>query len=242
MERINDNVVRMGTSIVNWYLVADDEGVTVVDAAFPAYGSQLGEGLRELGRSQGDIKAIALTHAHADHVGFAEQLRRKLDIPVYVHRGDAELAGNLRPFGSTAGSMAPYFRYPTCLRFIGEWITKGGARPHPIAEVTRFEDGDELPVPGRLRAIHTPGHTDGHAAFVSGDVLITGDALCTLNPLTGKRGPQVLPAAVALSVDEALASLDRLVDTGASLVLPGHGDPQREPNDAVADAKLRGPT
>ena len=144
MERINDNVVRMGTSIVNWYLVADDEGVTVVDAAFPAYGSQLGEGLRELGRSQGDIKAIALTHAHADHVGFAEQLRRKLDIPVYVHRGDAELAGNLRPFGSTAGSMAPYFRYPTCLRFIGEWITKGGARPHPIAEVTRFEDGDEL--------------------------------------------------------------------------------------------------
>ena len=66
----------------------------------PRYGSQLGEGLRELGRSQGDIKAIALTHAHADHVGFAEQLRRKLDIPVYVHRGDAELAGNLRRSGA----------------------------------------------------------------------------------------------------------------------------------------------
>ena len=108
MERINEHVLRMGTPIVNWYLVADDEGVTVVDAAFPAYGSQLGAGLR-----------------------------RKLDIPVYVHRDDAELAGNLRPFGSTAGSMAPYFRYPTCLRFLGEWISKGGARPHPIAEVTR---------------------------------------------------------------------------------------------------------
>jgi glyoxylase-like metal-dependent hydrolase (beta-lactamase superfamily II) len=242
VERINDNVLRMGTSIVNWYLVADDDGVTVVDAAFPAYGSQLGEGLRELGRSQSDLKAIVLTHAHADHVGFAEQLRRKLGIPVYVHRGDVELAGNLQPFGSTAGSMLPYFRYPTCLRFIGEWITKGGARPHPIAEVTPFEDGDELPVPGRLRAIHTPGHTDGHAAFVSGEVMLTGDALCTLNPLTGKRGPQVLPAAVTASVDEALASLDKLVDSGASVVLPGHGDPQREPNDAVADAKRRGPT
>jgi glyoxylase-like metal-dependent hydrolase (beta-lactamase superfamily II) len=93
-----------------------------------------------------------------------------------------------------------------------------------------------------LRAIHTPGHTDGHAAFVSGDVLITGDALCTLNPLTGKRGPQVLPGAVSSSVDEALASLDKLVDTGASLVLPGHGDPQPEPNGAVADAQRRGPT
>jgi glyoxylase-like metal-dependent hydrolase (beta-lactamase superfamily II) len=167
---------------------------------------------------------------------------RQLDIPVYVHRDDAELDGNLRPFGSTAGSMAPYFRYPTCLRFIGEWISKGGARPHPIADVTRFDDGDELPVPGRLRAIHTPGHTDGHAAFVSGEVLITGDALCTLNPLTGERGPQVLPAAVSSSVDESLASLDKLVGTGASLLLPGHGDPQSDPDGAVADAKRRGPT
>jgi glyoxylase-like metal-dependent hydrolase (beta-lactamase superfamily II) len=242
VERINDNVLRMGTPIVNWYLVADDEGVTVVDAAFPAYGSQLGDGLRELGRSQRDIKAVALTHPHADHVGFAEQLRRKLDIPVYAHRADAQLAGNLSPFGSTAGSMLPYFRYPHCLRFLGEWVTKGGARPHPIGEVTCFEDGDELPVPGRLRAIHTPGHTKGHAAFATGEALITGDALCTLNPLTGKVGPQVLPAAVAWSVDEALGSLDRLVDSGTSVVLPGHGDPQRDPNAAVAAAKRRGPT
>ena len=58
--------------------------------------------------------------------------------------------------------MLPYFRYPHCLRFLGEWITKGGARPHPIDEVTCFEDGAELPVPGKLRAIHTPGHTKGH--------------------------------------------------------------------------------
>jgi glyoxylase-like metal-dependent hydrolase (beta-lactamase superfamily II) len=108
--------------------------------------------------------------------------------------------------------------------------------------VTSFDDGDDLPVPGRLRAIHTPGHTEGHAAFVSGDVLITGDALCTLNRLTGERGPQVLPAAVSSSVDESLASLDKLVDTGAGLLLSGHGDPQREPNGAVADAKRRGPT
>jgi glyoxylase-like metal-dependent hydrolase (beta-lactamase superfamily II) len=242
VERINDNVLRMGTPIVNWYLVADDDGVTVVDAAFPAYGSQLGEGLRELGRSQRDVKAVVLTHAHADHVGFAEQLRRKLHIPVYVHRHDEELAGNLRPFGSTASSMAPYLRYRTCLRFLGEWIAKGGARPHPITEVTCFDDGDELPVPGRLRAIHTPGHTDGHAAFVTCDALITGDALCTLNPLTGERGPQVLPAAVSSSVDDALASLDKLVGTGASVVLPGHGDPQPEPSRAVDEAKRRGPT
>jgi glyoxylase-like metal-dependent hydrolase (beta-lactamase superfamily II) len=108
--------------------------------------------------------------------------------------------------------------------------------------VTCFDDGDELPVPGRLRAIHTPGHTDGHAAFVACEALITGDALCTLNPLTGERGPQVLPAAVSSSVDDALASLDKLVDSGASVLLPGHGDPQPEPDRAVDRARRRGPT
>ena len=124
MERINDNVLRMGTSIVNWYLVADDEGVTVVDAAFPAYGSQLGDGLRELGRSQRDIKAIALTHAHADHVGFAEQLRRKLDIPVYIHRERGGASGQpaaRSAHGRLDGSVLPlpallYADYETYLR------------------------------------------------------------------------------------------------------------------------------
>ena len=32
-----------------------------------------------------------LTHAHFDHVGFAERARRELGVPVYVHESDAPL-------------------------------------------------------------------------------------------------------------------------------------------------------
>jgi glyoxylase-like metal-dependent hydrolase (beta-lactamase superfamily II) len=240
--RINDDVVRLGTQFVNWYLLADGDGVTVVDAAVPAYRTQLGAGLRELGRTLPDVKAIVLTHAHADHVGFAEQLRQELDIPVYVHRDDEQLATTAKPFGKTDGSMLPYFRYPMAYRLMFELLRGGGAKPRPIERVTRFGDGEELPVPGRPRTIHTPGHSPGHTALVASHVLFAGDALCTRNPLTGRRGVQLMPSAFNASTEQALASLDNLVGSGASVLVPGHGDPVREPNAAVDEAKRRGPT
>jgi len=240
--RINDNVVRCGTELVNWFLVADDDGVTIVDAAFPAYRPQLGPGLRELGRRLTDVRAVVLTHAHADHVGFAEQLRTELDVPVYVHRADEELATMGRAFGARDRSMLPYLRYPMAYRLTIEAARTGAMTPRPIGEVSTFSDDGELPVPGRLRPIHTPGHTPGHCVFLGFGALFAGDAICTLNPLTGRRGAQLLPGPLNADTDGAFAALDRLVGTGAEVLLPGHGDPVREPNAAVEQAKARGRT
>jgi len=55
-------VLRLGTRIINWYLVADDEGVTLVDTGAPAYRSQLEPGLAQLGRKLADVRAVILTH------------------------------------------------------------------------------------------------------------------------------------------------------------------------------------
>ena len=38
------------------------------------------------------MSAILLTHAHADHMGFVERLRRATDAPVYVHAEDLAAA------------------------------------------------------------------------------------------------------------------------------------------------------
>jgi glyoxylase-like metal-dependent hydrolase (beta-lactamase superfamily II) len=54
-------------------------------------------------------------------------------------------------------------------------------------------------------------------------VLFVGDALATYAVTTGARGPQVAPFTADAAL--AVASLTRLEDPAAELVLPGHGDP-----------------
>ena len=44
-------VLRLGSSMVNWYLLADDDGAVLVDAGAPRHHPQLGKGLRQLGRT-----------------------------------------------------------------------------------------------------------------------------------------------------------------------------------------------
>ena len=87
------------------------------------------------------------------------------------------------------------------------------------------------------------GHTDGHSSLVAGEVLFAGDAICTLNPLTGKRGPQLMPGAFNNSTAVALASVNRLAGTGTTVVLPGHGERwDGRVHEAVELVKRRGPT
>jgi glyoxylase-like metal-dependent hydrolase (beta-lactamase superfamily II) len=80
-ELLTDGVVRLGTRYVNWYLVADDSGVVIVDAGVPGYRPQLEPGLELLGRKLEDVRAILLTHADGDHTGVCTKLRSEATFP-----------------------------------------------------------------------------------------------------------------------------------------------------------------
>ena len=242
--KLGENVIRLGSPLVNWFLIGDGNHITVVDAGAPGYRRQLAGGCAELGRTEAEVSAVVLTHAHSDHVGVAEMLRTELRVPVWVHEGDRDLATTGKAMGKNEGSMLPYLRYGAAWKLLLELGRNGAMKPKPIKEVRTFSDGEQLDVPGGLRVVHTPGHTKGHCVLVSetAGVCFVGDAICSYNPLTGERGPQLLPRSLTNDVAQATASLDRLSGLGVESLLPGHGDPIESPDEAVTRAKGRGPT
>ena len=213
------------------------------DAGVPGFRPQLNAYLQSRGRSVKDITDVILTHAHVDHVGMAEQLREN-GATVHVHAKDEHMArtGEVHEREST---LLPYLRYPALYKLFLLAGRKGAARTPDIQEVTTFEHEQDLDVPGRPRVISTPGHSPGHVAFHLPEhgIVIAGDALCTYNPLTGKRGPQLMPKAFAADAHQMVASLDALDRIDATLTLFGHGEPWTDsPAEAVARARERGIT
>jgi glyoxylase-like metal-dependent hydrolase (beta-lactamase superfamily II) len=234
---------RLGNELVNFYVVEDGRRLALVDAGLPGFRGQLEEFLAGRGRTLGDIEAVLLTHAHADHVGVAE-IVRAAGAAVYVHEADAEMARTAKP-QSREGKLLPYFRHRATWRLMLSGLRLGAARTPKIASVTTFAEGDDLDVPARPRILHVPGHSNGHVVFHLPDrgTLLAGDAIVTYNPLTGREGPQIMPAAFSVSSAQATASLERLERLEAGVLLVGHGDPWTGGvAAAVARAREAGPS
>ncbi|HEY9376488.1 MAG TPA: MBL fold metallo-hydrolase [Jiangellaceae bacterium] len=215
---------RIGSDLVNSYLVEDGDGITIIDAGLPGHWAELRAELGQMNRSLEDIRGIVLTHGDTDHIGYAERLRRDHGVPVYVHQLDA---GRAR--GEVKKPMTGWgpIKIGPLSRFLWYSARRGGLRIRPVAQVATFTDGDTLDLPGTPRLVHTPGHTPGSVAvhMPAVDALFVGDAMTTGNVLTGEMGPR--PAPFTLEPETALASLAKLETVQATWMLPGHGAPWR---------------
>ena len=223
-DEIAPGIYRLGNRTVDWWAIETPQGITLVDAGLRGHMSQLEMLLNELGRTFKDVKAILLTHADVDHIGIAEDIRRQ-SIPVFIHEADEAAAkGAMRPLPKEA--LFSFWR-PSALVATYEYARDGALKPRFLKDAQRIEDGQVLDVPGEPLVLHVPGHNPGSCAFFLADrgTLFTGDALVTADPLSGRRGPTLLPRYDNVDHDQALRSLDQLSATDAELVLPGHGDP-----------------
>ena len=231
---VASSVYRLGSTYVNWYVIESGGKLTVVDTGIPAYWAMLVNQAAALGLTVRDVEVVLLTHAHQDHLGFAEQARIQTDAPVRVHEADAALArGEISV--KRERSILGYLWRPATLSLFLYFARTGVVSVPPVKEVSTFSDGEVLDVPGTPRVIHAPGHTAGSCALhlTDRDVLLTGDVLVTRNVLTGRLGPQIMPSAFNENSAQAMASLERLAGIRADVLLPGHGEPWRTGTEAA---------
>ena len=190
--QIASGLHRVGSEIVNSYLVVDQNSVTIIDAGLPGYWEPAPGRTGRTRQSLDDVPALILTHGDRPH-----RLRRPA-APGDRHRRPRS-RGARRPRACLKvkkpnSGWGPVKIGPLA-GFLWYSARRGGLRIKPATELRTVADNDVLDVPGSPRIIHTPGHTPGSiAVHVSAlDALFLGDTMTTCNVLTGVTGPKPAP-------------------------------------------------
>jgi glyoxylase-like metal-dependent hydrolase (beta-lactamase superfamily II) len=206
---------------VNCYLVEEDDGLTLVDAALPYSSKGILQAAREIGKP---IIRILLTHAHEDHVGALDALKEVLpDVPVYISRRDARLLAGDRSLDPNEPNTP----------------IRGGVPKKLKTRADIFlEEGEQI---GSLIAVATPGHTPGSMSFFDtrNNILIVGDAFQTRGgvAVSGQLRPLFpFPAMATWNKKIALESARKLKQYSPSLLAVGHGQMLKKPMDAINQA------
>lgn len=229
-KNVAPGIHRIEQAYTNFYVVEDKGQLSIIDCGLPKGWPLLLSALQELKFHRRDIKAIAITHAHFDHLGFAARAQAELDVPIWIHKNESYIARYPYRYDHENNRLLYPLRHPKSLPIIARIIKAGGLRVQGIQNATTYDDIQHLDIPGHPQSVFVPGHTYGHCAlyFPDRDALLTGDALVTLSIYTGKTGPQIISGAATADSAQALESLDALAATNVTVVLPGHGEPWTE--------------
>ena len=202
---------------VNAYLVAEDDGLTVIDTLMPRSASRI---LAAAGRVDAPIVRILLTHAHGDHIGSLDELAGRLpDAEVLISQRDARLLAKDMSLDPDEPQSKLSGSYP-------------GAKTVPTG---MLQPGDRV---GSLEVLAAPGHTPGHVAYLDprDRTMYCGDAYSTLGGVatTAKVNPRFpLPALATWDRPTALASARTLRALDPARLAPGHGKVVESPGPAM---------
>ncbi|MWC31350.1 MBL fold metallo-hydrolase [Paenibacillus sp. MMS18-CY102] len=154
MAKLNIQTFSLGPLQTNCYLLTDEAGERgiIIDPGMQP--KRLLERIENI-----HIEAIVLTHAHFDHMGGVDEVRKAKGCPVYIHDLEADWLTNAQLNGS------------------GRWKDVTPPLTTDPAEYA-LDEGQTLEFIGqRFSVMHTPGHSPGSVSLLCGNDLFSGDVL-----------------------------------------------------------------
>lgn len=211
--------------VFNSFLVAEDDGLTLVDTGMGSKADDFLEAAQEIGQP---IRRITLTHAHVDHIGALDALASQLaDVEVTFSERTAEfLSGNV-----TLREGEPQSKI------------RGGFEERETQAARFLGVGDCV---GSLRVVAAPGHSPDQIAYLDerDGTLIAGDAFQTAGGIAVTGHMRLLfpfPALATWHPPTALKSAVTLRELEPTRLAVGHGrvldSPLDEMDRAIARAK-----
>ncbi len=184
----------VGALMVNCYLVGDEDSKDAIIIDPGADAERIADKVDELGLK---ITKIVATHGHVDHVGAAEQLKRRFNVPFAVHAADEWFLPHTKDNGAMYGLLD--LENPTADEYLEE---------------------DSTITVGRhtFNIIKAPGHSAGAVVLVGAGHAFVGDVI-----FAGSIGRTDLPKS---SYEAMISSLEKIlaVIPEETVLHPGHGD------------------
>lgn len=202
-----------GRLVENCWLLGDP---ATREAVLVDPGEEPARALAALRHGDWRLRAIWLTHGHADHVLGVGQVKAATGAPILLHPDDR-------------------FLYDAAPEFAADPATP----PAMPAPDVLLADGARLSVGGSAFVVrHLPGHSPGHVVYLGEGRAIVGDVLFQ-GSIGHDRGPGGDHDQLLEGIEEVLLPLP-----DATEVLPGHGRPttigrERRSNPFLADLHPR---
>ncbi|MDO8501040.1 MAG: MBL fold metallo-hydrolase [Gemmatimonadaceae bacterium] len=201
--------ITIGAFQENCYIVGDPDGDTVAIVDPGSEGERIIAVVEKMGKTP---EAIWITHAHVDHIGAIAPLKRRWDVPVWLHPLD-------QPLYRVGGRQAQLYGIPY------------DEPPTPDRE---FADGGTVTLGElELTVMHAPGHSPGHVVLHGHGHALVGDCL-----FAGSIGRTDLPFSNPAHLETSLRRIAALPTE--TVVWPGHGDSTTIGEERVSNPFLNG--
>jgi glyoxylase-like metal-dependent hydrolase (beta-lactamase superfamily II) len=205
----------------NAYLLPGEYGYLLIDTGSPRAQGFLFRKISRMGISPSEIQLAIITHAHFDHVGCLDEVKKRCGLHVAAHPHEKDLleAGRLVIPPGTISLVDAICRFGRRHMAAVEKIY----RFNPVKVEMEISEPLDLDDWGFFATVvPTPGHTRGSLSLIAKDgTAFVGD-LAVNFPLVRFQGKKFVPP-FGDDVGQILRSWKILLELGVKRICPSHG-------------------